>query len=56
VNFAGHNLDSGTILLFAVGLFFLTGVYVLAKQGIRSLAIIVAVLAAMAIAGGVLRL
>ena len=56
MNFAGHHITSATILLFALGLFFLTGVYVLIKQGIKTLAFIVFVLAAMAIAGGVLRL
>jgi hypothetical protein len=56
VNHAGHLLNAGTILLFAVGLFFLTGVYVFVKQGIKALAVIVFLLAALAIAGGVLRL
>lgn len=56
MNFAGHHLSSAAILLFALGLFFLTGVYVFIKQGIKTLAVIVFVLAAMAIAGGVLRL
>ena len=56
MNFAGHHLTALSVFLFAVGIFFLTGVYVLVRQGIKTLAVITLLLAALAIAGGVLRL
>jgi hypothetical protein len=49
-------VNSGAVLLFALGLFFLTGVVSLYKQGIKVLALICLVLAALAITGGALRL
>jgi hypothetical protein len=56
VNFAGHHLTALSVFLFAVGVFFLTGVYVFIKQGIKTLAVVTLLLAALALAGGVLRL
>jgi hypothetical protein len=56
VNFAGHHLTALSIFLFAVGIFFLTGVYSALKQGIKSLAVLAFMAGALAIAGGVLRL
>ena len=56
MTFAGQHLSTVTILLFAVGLFFLTGVYVFVKQGIKVLAFFALMAALLAITGGVLRL
>ncbi len=56
MNVAGQHLDNATILLFALGVFFLTGVVVLARQGIWTLTVIVLALAVLAVVAGVLRL
>ena len=56
MTFAGQHLTTVTILLFGVGLFFLTGVYVFVKQGIKVLAFFALMAALLAITGGVLRL
>jgi hypothetical protein len=56
VNFAGHQLTTLSAFLFALGIFFLAGVYSAFKQGIKALAVLAFIAAAMAIAGGVLRL
>jgi cbb3-type cytochrome oxidase subunit 3 len=56
VNFAGHHLTVVSIILFAAGVFFLAGVYSALRQGIKSLAVVTLLLAALAIAGGVLKL
>jgi hypothetical protein len=49
-------VNSSATILLAVGLFFLGGVYSAFKQGIKLLAVICAVVAALAITAGVLRI
>jgi cation transport ATPase len=56
VNFAGHQLTVLTVVLFALGVFFLAGVYSALRQGLKGLAVLAFLAAALAIAGGVLRL
>jgi hypothetical protein len=56
VNLFGQHFSTLSVFLLAVGVFFLAGVYSALRQGIRSLAVLALVAAALAIAGGVLRL
>jgi hypothetical protein len=56
VSFAGLDLSPLATLLLGVGLFFLTGVVIFLKQGIKSLAFVAFVAAALALTAGVLRL
>ena len=51
----GQHFSTLSIFLIALGVFCLAGVYSALKQGIKSLAVIALLLAALAIAGGVLR-
>ncbi|WP_165970572.1 hypothetical protein [Actinomadura sp. 6K520] len=48
------HLTYGNVALFAVGVFLLAGVYSFVKQGLKTAALIVLVLAALAITGGFL--
>jgi hypothetical protein len=56
MSFAGLDVSPLAILLLAVGLFFLTGVVIFLKQGIKSLAFVAFVAAALALTAGALRL
>jgi hypothetical protein len=56
VNVFGQQVSAFALFLFAVGIFFLTGVVVLVRQGIRFLAAMAFLIAALAVAAGVLRL
>ncbi|MBC6461547.1 hypothetical protein [Actinomadura sp. HBU206391] len=56
MNVAGQHITALSILLFAVGAFFLTGVVVFVRQGIKSLAVVALIVAALALTAGVLRL
>ncbi|MCW2905080.1 MAG: hypothetical protein JWO67_7345 [Streptosporangiaceae bacterium] len=56
MNIAGLEASPLVLFLFAVGIFFLTGVVVFLKQGIRVLAIVAFIAAALALTAGVLRL
>jgi cbb3-type cytochrome oxidase subunit 3 len=56
VTLFGQHFQTLSIFLIAVGIFFLAGVYSALRQGIKSLALLALLLAALAIAGGVLRL
>jgi hypothetical protein len=56
VNLFGQQVSPFAMFLFAVGIFFLTGVVVFVKQGIRVLAVVAFLIAALAVTAGVLRL
>jgi hypothetical protein len=56
VNLFGQHFSTLSIFLLALGVFFLAGVYSALRQGIKALAVLAFVAAALAIAGGVLRL
>jgi hypothetical protein len=56
VNFFGQQVSPIALFMFAVGIFFLTGVVVFIRQGIRFLAVVAFAVAALAMIAGVLRL
>jgi hypothetical protein len=56
VSLFGEHFSTLSIFLLALGAFFLAGVYSALKQGIKALAVLAFIAAALAIAGGVLRL
>jgi hypothetical protein len=56
VNIAGQHVAPLSVFLFAVGVFFLTGVVIFFRQGIMSLAFVALIAAALALTAGVLRL
>ena len=56
MNLVGQPVSAFPLLLFAVGIFFLTGVVVFIRQGIKLLAVLAFLVAALAVTAGVLRL
>jgi hypothetical protein len=56
VNVFGQQVSAFALFLFAVGIFFLTGVVVFIRQGIKLLAVVAFLIAALAVTAGVLRL
>jgi hypothetical protein len=56
VNIAGQHITPLAMALFAVAAFFVTGVIVFIRQGIKTLAFVAFAIAALALTAGVLRL
>jgi hypothetical protein len=56
VNLFGVTFPPSALFLFALALFFLTGVYSFFKQGLKAAAILVLILAAISFAAGVGRM
>jgi hypothetical protein len=54
VEIAGLHFTFGNVVVFAIALFLLAGVYSFVKQGLKIAALIVLVLAGLAFAGGVM--
>ncbi|GAA2101203.1 hypothetical protein [Actinomadura alba] len=56
MNIAGQHIGSLSMFLFAVAVFFVTGVVVFVRQGVKFLAVVAFIAAALALTAGVLRL